>query len=301
MQDDAAALIARVRAVYPALALDPTQARLETGGQNNLVLIAGAGGDAGERYVFRFPRHQQALDRMRAEVALLRALVPALPLPIPEPRYWTEDGGPGAAFMGYALIPGSGLRREVYARLEGTAAGHELAAQVGAFLWALHHIPIAALPIRPPVAAERATWDDLYHRIRARLFPLMRPAARDEVAAHFEAALGDATFWRYQPALIHGDFGTDNILLDAAAGRLSGVIDFGSAGTGDPANDLAALTSRNGLPESFVALMEPAYPGATALLERARFYRGTFALQYALFGAEMSDDEALRDGLARYR
>jgi aminoglycoside 2''-phosphotransferase len=160
---------------------------------------------------------------------------------------------------------------------------------------------VDALPVRPSIAADRGTWEDLYRRIRVRLFPLMRPSAREEVAAHFESALSDRGFWVYDPALIHGDFGTSNILFDATEQRVSGVIDFGSAGIGDPANDIAALTSRNSLPEDVVPLMEPAYAGATRLLDRARFYRGTFALQYALFGAEMGDDGALRHGLARYR
>jgi aminoglycoside 2''-phosphotransferase len=131
--------------------------------------------------------------------------------------------------------------------------------------------------------------------------PLTRPAARENVAAHFESALGDPAFWAYEPALIHGDFGASNIIYDPTAKRVNGVIDLGSAGVGDPANDIAALTSSNSLPEDVIPLMEPAYPGATRLLDRARFYRGTFVLQYALFGAETGDDDILRHGLARYR
>jgi aminoglycoside phosphotransferase (APT) family kinase protein len=92
--EDAAALVARVCAVYPALPLDPAQAWLDDEGQNNRVLIVG------ERYVFRFPRDHETLDRLRAEVALLRALGPTLPLPVPNPRYSYEDAAPGAAFMG---------------------------------------------------------------------------------------------------------------------------------------------------------------------------------------------------------
>jgi aminoglycoside phosphotransferase (APT) family kinase protein len=51
----------------------------------------------------------------------------------------------------------------------------------------------------------------------------------------WDAALG--TTWSGAPVWIHGDVATGNLLVDE--GRLSGVIDFGCCGVGDPACDLA--------------------------------------------------------------
>jgi aminoglycoside 2''-phosphotransferase len=294
VRHDLAALLDHVRAMCPTLGLDAARARVDDGGQYNLVVVVD------ERYVIRAPRTAKALATMRGEVALLGALAPRLPLAVPRPLCWDLDAAPGLAFMGYENIAGIALERETYARL-APATVAAIARQVGEFLWTLHRTDLKAPPERPPIAADWSSWEHLYARIRGCLLPLMRPDARDEVAAHFEAVLGDREFWRYEPALIHGDFGTGNILFDEAAERVTGVIDFGSAGTGDPANDIAALTSRNSLPVEFVGLMASTYPGVSQLLERADFYRGTFALQYALYGAEMGDDEALRAGLARYR
>ncbi len=54
---------------------------------------------------------------------------------------------------------------------------------------------------------------------------------------------------------IHGDFGPTNILWDQAAGRVSGITDFGWASVGDPAADLAALIGLFGYGEEIVELM----------------------------------------------
>ncbi len=66
--------------------------------------------------------------------------------------------------------------------------------------------------------------------IREKLFPLMRPDAREQVTAHFERALDDPATFAYTPALVHGDFGAGNILYDARARSISGIIDWSSAG-----------------------------------------------------------------------
>jgi aminoglycoside phosphotransferase (APT) family kinase protein len=50
-----------------------------------------------------------------------------------------------------------------------------------------------------------------------------------------DAAL--ASRWEREPVWFHGDFAVDNVLL--RGGRVSAVLDFGCAGVGDPACDLA--------------------------------------------------------------
>jgi aminoglycoside 2''-phosphotransferase len=81
---------------------------------------------------------------------------------------------------------------------------------------------------------------------------------------------------------------------------IGGVIDFSSAGQGDPAADLAAVLGPKGYGEDFARRLEASYPSIMEFLPRARFYAGTFALQEALFGAEHGDVGALERGLAPY-
>ena len=98
--------------------------------------------------------------------------------------------------------------------------------------------------------------------------------------------------------LKHGDFGPSNILYSKDEERVTGVIDFGSSGLGDPAYDFAGLLSGYG--EPFVESFAKVYPAVEVFFERIRFYRGTFALLEALFGIENDDERALEAGLAMY-
>ena len=139
----------------------------------------------------------------------------------------------------------------------------------------------------------------MYKRIRQRLFAAMRAEARAQVALHFEGFLADDANFAVEPVLIHNDFGTSNILYDRLSQRVSGVIDFGSAGLGDPATDIAALRASYG--DALLRFVGEVYSINAALLSRARFYQGTFALQEALFGAETGDAEAFAAGMATYR
>jgi aminoglycoside 2''-phosphotransferase len=267
------------------------------GGQYNVVVVVG------ERLVFRFPRFPEGVARLPALAHLLRAVCRHVALATPDPlAVVVEPPEVGHAYVAYAHVPGEPLTRDRVDAVAGVSARRELAAQLAAFLAALHAVPAAeALPGGPLAVAafdRRAEWTDLYARIRARLFPAMRRDARRDVAAHFEAFLGDPRAAAIRPALVHGDFGPGNVLATEGAGgapRLSGVIDFDRAGLGDPAVDLAAA-------ESFgLAALWDAYPGRAALRERARFYRGTFALQEALYGVEHGDEAAFTRSIAPYR
>ena len=46
-----------------------------------------------DTWVFRFPRRSIAVELLRNEAALLPALAPRLPLPIPQPCYLGEPDG----------------------------------------------------------------------------------------------------------------------------------------------------------------------------------------------------------------
>ena len=65
------------------------------------------------------------------------------------------------------------------------------------------------------------------------------------------------------------------------------MIDFGLAGLGDPATDLASLINSYG--ESLVGKMINVYPEMEDLLPRARFYAQAIELQWALLGIESGD------------
>jgi aminoglycoside 2''-phosphotransferase len=275
-----------------------------TSGQNNdIVTIRTV--PAGRELVLRFPRHPGAVVELAREVKLLEGLRGRLPVPIPDPisvNLGTQELG--QVFMGYWKLPGEPLYLPLLdktSHLSGTGARDHIAAQLGAFLVALHAIPLDACDSSLPVANDRVTWERMYADVRSKLFPAMRPDARREISVHFESYLEGVASSTWEPTLIHGDFGPSNILYDERTRELSGIIDWSSAGTGDPATDLAALIGPVSYGEDFAGALVSSYPTLAAELPRAHFYLGTFALQDALFGLETGDEQAYEAGMSQYR
>ena len=199
--------------------------------------------------------------------------------------------------MGYPRLPGAPLLRERFNRLkddEAVVAG--IAKDLALFLRALHAIAPAEHGLAPASESALAEWTRIGEAIREKLFPLMRHDAREAVARNFETALHDADMWLYDECLIHGDFGTGNILYQD--GRISGVIDFGFCGPGDPAQDLGALIASYG--EPFVERVCRHYPALRYGLPRARFYCGNYALIQALYALRDDDAAEFEDGMRDY-
>ena len=267
--------------------LDVRTARAAHGQFNDVVI-------ANEAWVFRFPRSVAAAATLQREVAILRALAGRLTLAIPEPAYASDD--PLLPYMGYPLLPGEPLRRDALATAPD-AELERLARQLADFLGELHGLPVEVLP-DATIHDTRDDWAALFAGFRDQLFPHMRAEAREQVTRDFSAYLEDPASAAWMPVIRHGDLGGDNILRNATSGALTGVIDFASAAIGDPAIDLAALST---LGERMLGHLLAAWPAAEALLERARFYRGTFALQEALYGLRDGDEESFESGIARYR
>ncbi|WP_251579145.1 phosphotransferase family protein [Paenibacillus sp. MER TA 81-3] len=94
---------------------------------------------------------------------------------------------------------------------------------------------------------------------------------------NFNTFLNNTHNQNLEKTFIHGDFGASNIIWDRKENRVTGVIDFGGSGLGDPAYDFAGILSSYG--EEFFEICTNLYPGGSQILERVHFYRSTFALQ----------------------
>lgn len=282
--------IASLYAAYPNLRIE--RMRLNDEGQYNDILIVN------DDLIFRFPRHNEGIEILETETALLERIRPALPLPIPAPTYHRfAPRTVGQVFAGYRLLPGEPLWRETFATITDTVVVQRLATQLATFLHDLHGIPTDRVADILPAADWRQRWDDLDAEIRAALFPHMPEGARERIAARFAAFRNEPGNFAFAPTVIHGDFGSGNLLWDARVGAMTAVIDFGSATLGDPALDVAALLTYG---EPFVRHGFAAYPAMEALLPRAHFYLNTFPLQEALYGIEHDDPDAVERGLTPY-
>ncbi len=282
--------IARLHAAYPDLHIE--RMRLNDEGQYNDILIVN------DDLIFRFPRHDEGIERLEREIALLNRIRPFVTLPVPEP---THDAftprAVGQVFAGYRMLPGEPLWRETVAAITDPAIVRRIASQLATFLRALHGIPTDHVTNVLPATDWRQLWVDLEEEIRIALFPHLPATAQGQIAARFAAFLDDPGNFAFTQTVIHGDFGSGNLLWDAHTGAMTAVIDFASATLGDPALDVAALLTYG---EPFVRQGLAAYPAMEAMLPRARFYLSTFLLQEALYGIEHDDPDAVERGLAPY-
>ena len=257
--------------------------------------LAGEGWDntawlVDERWVFRFPRRQIALDGIGRELRVLPALAPLLPLPIPQPVF---VGHPTAAFawpfFGGPAIPG----RELAEAMLPDDARAALARPLGRFLRALHtaEIPVE-LPVDPISRADmrvRAPW------ARERLAELgySDPRAEAVLTAGRELPPPDRL------ALVHGDLHARHVFVDD--GRLSGVIDWGDVCRSDPAVDLVLVwcalppAARTAFFEEYGAVGEEGLLRARVL---SLFLCAALALHARAEGLEYVEQESL-DGLER--
>jgi aminoglycoside phosphotransferase (APT) family kinase protein len=169
------------------------------------------------RWVIRAPRRAEVVPWLEAEIALLPALAPALPVRVPQ-------------FEHVSLEP----PLVVYRLIEGEPLVDEDAAGVRAFLEALHAFDPGTLPVRRPDWLD--THRELADEFRTHVVPQLDVDERDRAAGFLEEV---ETLVGFAPALTHSDLGPEHLRVHG--GRLHGVIDWGDARVGDPAIDYAWL------------------------------------------------------------
>ncbi len=269
-------LKSRVRDILPDVEIQSIEVHQE-GLVNDVVIVNGA-------WVIRFTKTEFARELMDIECQLLNFLEPLLPLPIPKPEKIDQD------VLVYPHLKGREFLREIWAGASPEQQ-QDLADQLGRFLHTLHTTPTGELSWEIPhtlAPVTHDTWVDIYERLLVKVQPLLLPYQVEWMEALFDQALKVSDFFDFEPVLVHGDLAPYHILYSQEAGRLSAVIDFGTAGLGDPASDLGNLISSYG--ETLVSRIEKTYPDFCNLLPRARFYAQAIELQWVLLGVESGED-----------
>jgi aminoglycoside 2''-phosphotransferase len=266
----------RIGEITPEVVIESI--RLSSEGLFNDIVIVN------EDLVFRFPKNEYAFRHLNDEVRILRLLQNQVSLEIPRPAYI------GADVMVYRMISGEPLRRDLVMKLaedDQQAIGDQLAE----FLKELHNVPILRGPECDIPMADSLMryegWVRLYSRIRDKVFPLLVQYVREWAVEHFESYLAEPANFEYDVKMVDTDLAPYHILFDQATKRISGVIDFGCAGLGDPALDLGVLIYHYG--ESFADRLYRVYPEAESFLKRARFYAGAQEMRWLLTGLERGD------------
>lgn len=265
-------------------------------GQNNDVLIVN------NSWVFRFPKYENGIVNLRRETEILKFVKGFVTTPIPNPVYQSfAELKPGKVFTGYKLIDGVPLWKESLTQVKSNELIKGLASQLTDFLIELHSISEdkASEVLNLKTSHPHIEMFKLYEKIQNKLFPYIRKDAQKEITHSFKTILNGEAFTNLKVTLIHGDFGASNILWNPETSKISGIIDFGGSGLGDPAYDFAGILSSYG--EDFFNMCINLYPNGNEISERVKFYKSTFALQEALHGIENDDNQAFENGIKDYR
>jgi aminoglycoside phosphotransferase (APT) family kinase protein len=181
----------------------------------------------------RLPRRRSAVAAIAKEHEWLPRLAPGLPMDVPLPV------ARGEAAHGYPF-PWSVVRwiegEPPHAATAGTSIG--LARDLGRFVTTLHALDASG----GPVAGDHNHWRGApltaFDREMRRRFDWMADVRGiGEIAAAWDRGLATKA-WAGASVWVHGDLKDANLL--ARNGALTGVLDWGLAGVGDPASDLSA-------------------------------------------------------------
>ena len=252
---------ALIAARFPQWAELPL-ARVRSDGTDNAIYRLG------DDLAVRLPRYPAAAAQPSKEARWLPHLAARLPLQVPEPL------GLGEPALGYPW------HWSVCRWIHGERASieavdpHEAAAQLAAFVRALHEVDPAGGPgpgeHNFARGAPLATRDQEVRAALARLDGVVDVGA---AAAAWDRALS-APVWERPGVWVHGDLQAGNMVV--AGGRLRGIIDFGALGVGDPACDV--MTAWIFLPRSVRDVFRAEAGADEETWERARGWALSVAL-----------------------
>jgi aminoglycoside 2''-phosphotransferase len=266
----------RVQALMPDLVIEQFKVNQE-GLVNDVVIVNGS-------LVFRFAKTASAAAILETELRILDLVRPQLGLDVPTPIYRSSDT------IVYPFLTGKPLLRAMLQEIDAETQ-KRLANQLGKFLFGLHTTDLSKIDWTVPstlAPVTRDKWLDLRQRVEQKIYPLLLKHQIQWAENLFDSVLNQPESFVYKNALIHGDLAPYHIFYDEQKLQITGVIDFGVAGLGDPALDIGSLITCYG--ESFVAQMQDAYPGLEIYLPRARFYAQSIELQWVLLGLETGEN-----------
>jgi aminoglycoside phosphotransferase (APT) family kinase protein len=245
-----------------------------------------------DSFVFRFPRREPAVALIGTECRVLPLLAPHLPVSVPSPE-WTGDRDPRYSwpFAGYRILPGRTADR---AELDDPSRA-ALAKPLGAFLAALHAIPVDPGWGLPPDTIGRLDGEKLAARVRSSLGAL----GKDDLVGgtdRWVAIADEAAALRAGSDLrvVHGDLYARHLIVDDAK-QLSGIIDWGDVHLGDPAVDLSVAWSF--LPPSGRLPFREAYgPVEDGIWRLARLRALHYGIVLIDYGRGVNDPHLVREG-----
>lgn len=204
--------LAAIRAVRPDLTGVPMVLH-SRGWDSNAV-------EAGET-IFKFPKRDEAVERLRREAGFLALVRPRVPLAVPD-MVLHEDP---MVFSQHRMIPGSIIETDGYEALDD-AGRQAMAARLAGFYAALHTIPVAeAVAVGAEPKPEWPDADEVLPLIEDRLPQRLCDFAERAFSAYAALPAEEDVFGYFDG---HGW----NMAFDHEQGVLNGVYDFADAAIG---------------------------------------------------------------------
>jgi aminoglycoside phosphotransferase (APT) family kinase protein len=263
------ALLERER---PGLVHGPLTGRLIEGGRSNLTYAVS---DGESKWVVRRPPLGHVLATahdMKREHRVISALHPTS-VPVPRPVLLCEDpeneAAPGAPFYVMEFVDGTPYRTADELVPLGEQRTRDAVLSLVDTLVELHAVDPAAVGLadfgRPEGFLDRQLrrWGKQLDASRSRDL-----AGIDEL----HAALGRALPSSPAPAVVHGDYRLDNVLI-GSDDRINAILDWEMSTLGDPLTDLGLLVMYSvplELPDSPISTTAsaPGHPSPAELVER---------------------------------
>lgn len=222
-----------ITAYYGVSDLDCFNVSVHEEGLCNHVIIVNS------KDVFRFPRAEWASEMLKDEIGLLTLLRSHGIMEVSECKHQ------GEGFGVFSFIGGESLTALAFNRASEPETSR-LARDLGRILGEIHSFPTEN--IRSSGARRtREDWLQFYHEAKAQYSHLTSTGV-EFIESVFAPIIDGSLSLEYEPRLIHGDLAPYHVKADLAAGKISGIIDFGEAGIGDPATDISCLIYNLGLP-----------------------------------------------------
>ncbi len=266
----------RIHDIFPELSIEKIS--LHDEGVNNYIF------EVNDELIFRFPKSDYAVQKLNKEVKILKLIKNYVTLNIPKIFYEQRE------VIAYFMMTGVPLRQDLLMESDEKTR-QRVASQLATFLKELHNVPVEKiLEFDIPNSEVPNTYEDwvnLYHHLQNDILPELPSHTQEWAKKHFESFLAHKSNFEYEPKLIHGDLGFNHILFDQQKNCINGIIDFGTAGRGDPAMDIAVLIYNYG--EDFINEFYQIYPELNSYLHRAKFYVEAFEIQCVLSKAQGKD------------
>lgn len=224
----------------PDLATGPLRATHIAGGRSNLTYVVS---DGATEYVLRRPPLGHVLatahDMVREHTVI--SALRGTDVPVPETYLLcTDESVLGAPFYIMEKVAGEVLRSRKQTDRLPEQVRHEIAHAMIDTLAALHRVDPYAVGLgsfgKPEgfLARQVRRWAGQLEKSRSRDLP-----GADDLRDRLAASVPQSP----APAIVHGDFRLDNLLIDPVERRVTAVLDWEMATLGDPLTDLGLLVT----------------------------------------------------------